>query len=92
MGTEDPKQKEFIDRYIQQLVLPGTEQSILLQLGILPIKITCLLIIIFENYNSITHRYAIDDDEIDPQTVETSKYYSPNRKALLFLVVMVAVK
>ena len=82
---EDPKQKEFIDRYIQQLVLPGTEQSILSSIRNITNKNYMPSYLSFSKTTIPLHiAYAIDDDEIDPETVENVLNIIPRTESFTF--------
>ena len=82
---EDPKQKEFIDRYIQQLVLPGTEQSILSSIRNITNKNYMPTYLSFSKTKIPLHiSYAIDDEEIDPKTVEDVLDVIPRTESFTF--------
>ena len=82
---EDPKQKEFIDRYIQQLVLPGTEQSILSSIRNIANKNYMPSYLSFAKTTIPLHiAYAIDDDEIDSETVENVLNIIPRTESFTF--------
>ena len=82
---EDPKQKEFIDRYIQQLVLPGTEQSILSSIRNIANKNYMPSYLSFAKTTIPLHiAYAIDDDEIDPETVKNVLNIIPRTESFTF--------
>tara|TARA_B100001057_G_scaffold230930_2_gene231167 strand:+ start:2192 stop:3115 length:924 start_codon:yes stop_codon:yes gene_type:complete len=82
---EDPNQKEFIERYIEQLVLPGTEHSILSSIQNITNRDYMPSYFSFSKTAIPLHiSYASDDDEIDPKTVEDVIKIIPRAESFTF--------
>ena len=78
-------QKVFIERYIEQLILPGTEQSILSSLRKVGSKDFYPSYLNFSKLNIPVHiSYANDDDEIDPASVQRVLEVTPHAESFIF--------
>ena len=82
-GNEN--QRIFIERYIEQLTLPGTEQSILSSLRNVGSKDFYSSYLKFSKLNIPVHiSYADDDDEIDPDSVQRILEITPHAESFIF--------
>ena len=78
-------QKVFIERYIEQLTLPGTEQSILSSLRNIGSKDFYPSYLNFSKLNIPVHiSYSNDDDEIDPASVRRVLEVTPHAESFIF--------
>tara|TARA_Y100001970_G_scaffold276011_1_gene378089 strand:+ start:549 stop:1454 length:906 start_codon:yes stop_codon:yes gene_type:complete len=78
-------QKVFIERYIEQLTLPGTEQSILSSLRNVGSKDFYPSYLNFSKLNIPVHiSYSNDDDEIDPASVRRVLEVTPHAESFIF--------
>ena len=78
-------QKIFIERYIKQLTLPGTEQSILSSLRNVGSKDFYPSYLNFSKLNIPVHiSYSNDDDEIDPASVRRVLEATPHAESFIF--------
>ena len=78
-------QRVFIERYIEQLTLPGTEQSILSSLRNVGSKDFYSSYLNFSKLNIPVHiSYADDDDEIDPISVQRILEVTPHAESFVF--------
>ena len=82
-GNEN--QSVFIEKYIEQLTLPGTEQSILSSLRNVGSKDFYPSYLNFSKLNIPVHiSYANDDDEIDPASVQRVLEVTPHAESFIF--------
>ena len=82
---ENEGQEEFINRYITQLSLPGTEYSLLSSVRNIANKDFLPDYKIFSESNIPIHiAYASDDDEIDPKTVNEVLKLIPDADTFVF--------
>tara|TARA_B100000945_G_C20337708_1_gene575787 strand:- start:565 stop:1164 length:600 start_codon:yes stop_codon:yes gene_type:complete len=82
---ENEGQEEFINRYITQLSLPGTEYSLLSSIQNIANKDFLPDYKIFSESNIPIHiAYASDDDEIDPKTVNDVLKLIPDADTFVF--------
>ena len=82
---ENEGQKDFINRYIAQLSLPGTEYSLLSSIRHIANKDFLPDYKIFSESNIPIHiAYASDDDEIDPKTVKEVLNLLPDADTFVF--------
>ena len=82
---ENEGQEEFINRYITQLSLPGTEYSLLSSIRNIANKDFLPDYKIFSESNIPIHiAYASDDDEIDPKTVNEVLKLIPDADTFVF--------
>ena len=82
---ENEGQEEFINRYITQLSLPGTEYSLLSSIRNIANKDFLPDYKIFSESNIPIHiAYASDDDEIDPKTVNDVLKLIPDADTFVF--------
>ena len=82
---ENEGQGEFINRYITQLSLPGTEYSLLSSIRNIANKDFLPDYKIFSESNIPIHiAYASDDDEIDPKTVDEVLKLIPDADTFVF--------
>ena len=82
---ENEGQEEFINRYITQLSLPGTEYSLLSSIRNIANKDFLPDYKIFSELNIPIHiAYASDDDEIDPKTVNEVLKLMPDTDTFVF--------
>ena len=82
---ENEGQEEFINRYITQLSLPGTEYSLLSSIRNIANKDFLPDYKIFSELNIPIHiAYASDDDEIDPKTVNDVLKLIPDADTFVF--------
>ena len=83
--TDNPEQRDLIDRYIAQLTLPGTEQSLLSSIRNIA---NTNFIPDYEKFSQsdipIHIAYASDDDEIDPKTVQRVLDLIPRAESFVF--------
>ncbi len=83
--TDNPEQRDLIDRYITQLTLPGTEQSLLSSIRNIA---NTDFITDYEKFSQsdipIHIAYASDDDEIDPKTVQQVLSLIPRAESFIF--------
>ena len=78
-------QRVFIERYIEQLTLPGTEQSILSSLRNVGSKDFYPSYLNFSKLNIPVHiSYSNDDDEIDPASVRRVLEVTPHAESFIF--------
>ena len=83
--SENESQRVFIERYIEQLTLPGTEQSILSSLRNVGSKDFYSSYLNFSKLNIPVHiSYAADDDEIDPISVQRILEVTPHAESFVF--------
>ncbi len=83
--TENENEKIFIERYINQLTLPGTEQSILSSLRNVGSKDFYPSYVNFSKLKIPVHiSYANDDDEIDPDSVQRVLEVTPHADSFIF--------
>ena len=84
-ARENQGQEEFINRYITQLSLPGTEYSPLSSIRNIANKDFLPDYKIFSESNIPIHiAYASDDDEIDPKTVNEVLKLIPDADTFVF--------
>ncbi len=82
---ENEGQEEFINRYIAQLSLPGTEYSLLSSIRNIANKDFLPDYKVFSELNIPIHiAYASDDDEIDPKTVNDVLKLIPDADTFVF--------
>ena len=82
---ENAGQEEFINRYITQLSLPGTEYSLLSSIRNIANKDFLPDYKVFSELNIPIHiAYASDDDEIDPKTVNDVLKLIPDADTFVF--------
>ena len=82
---ENEGQEEFINRYITQLSLPGTEYSLLSSIRNIANKDFLPDYKVFSELNIPIHiAYASDDDEIDPKTVNDVLKLIPDADTFVF--------
>ena len=82
---ENKGQEEFINRYITQLSLPGTEYSLLSSIRNIANKDFLPDYKVFSELNIPIHiAYASDDDEIDPKTVNDVLKLIPDADTFVF--------
>ncbi len=82
---ENEGQEEFINRYITQLSLPGTEYSLLSSIQNIANKDFLPDYKVFSELNIPIHiAYASDDDEIDPKTVNEVLKLIPDADTFVF--------
>ena len=82
---ENEGQEEFINRYITQLSLPGTEYSLLSSIQNIANKDFLPDYKVFSELNIPIHiAYASDDDEIDPKTVNDVLKLIPDADTFVF--------
>ena len=82
---ENEGQEEFINRYITQLALPGTEYSLLSSIRNIANKDFLPDYKVFSELNIPIHiAYASDDDEIDPKTVNEVLKLIPDADTFVF--------
>ena len=83
--TDNPEQRDLIDRYIAQLTLPGTEQSLLSSIRNIA---NTNFIPDYKKFSQsdipIHIAYASDDDEIDPKTVQQVLDLIPRAESFVF--------
>ena len=83
--TDNPEQRDLIDRYIVQLTLPGTEQSLLSSIRNIA---NTNFIPDYKKFSQsdipIHIAYASDDDEIDPKTVQRVLDLIPRAESFVF--------
>ena len=83
--TDNPEQRDLVDRYIAQLTLPGTEQSLLSSIRNIA---NTNFIPDYKKFSQsdipIHIAYASDDDEIDPKTVEQVLNLIPRAESFVF--------
>ena len=83
--TNNPEQRDLIDRYIVQLTLPGTEQSLLSSIRNIA---NTNFIPDYKKFSQsdipIHIAYASDDDEIDPKTVQRVLDLIPRAESFVF--------
>ena len=83
--TDNPAQKDLVNRYILQLTLPGTEQSILSSIRNIVNKNFLPDYEMFSQLDIPIHiSYASDDDEIDPKTVNDVLKLIPDADTFVF--------
>ena len=83
--SENESQRVFIERYIEQLTLPGTEQSILSSLRNVGSKDFYPSYLNFSKLNIPVHiSYSNDDDEIDPVSVRRVLEVTPHAESFIF--------
>ena len=83
--TDNPAQKDLVNRYILQLTLPGTEQSLLSSIRNIVNKNFLPDYEIFSQLDIPIHiSYASDDDEIDPKTVQQVLNLIPRAESFIF--------
>ena len=83
--TDNPAQKDLVNRYILQLTLPGTEQSILSSIRNIVNKNFLPDYEMFSQLDIPIHiSYASDDDEIDPKTVQQVLNLIPRAESFIF--------
>ena len=84
-ARENQGQEEFINRYITQLSLPGTEYSLLSSIRNIANKDFLPDYKVFSELNIPIHiAYASDDDEIDPKTVNDVLKLIPDADTFVF--------
>ena len=84
-ALENEGQEEFINRYIAQLSLPGTEYSLLSSIRNIANKDFLPDYKVFSELNIPIHiAYASDDDEIDPKTVNDVLKLIPDADTFVF--------
>ena len=84
-ALENEGQEEFINRYITQLSLPGTEYSLLSSIRNIANKDFLPDYKVFSELNIPIHiAYASDDDEIDPKTVNDVLKLIPDADTFVF--------
>ena len=82
---ENEGQEEFINRYITQLSLPGTEYSLLSSIRNIANKDFLPDYKVFSELNIPIHiAYASDDDEIDPKTINDVLKLIPDADTFVF--------
>ena len=82
---ENEGQEEFINQYITQLSLPGTEYSLLSSIRNIANKDFLPDYKVFSELNIPIHiAYASDDDEIDPKTVNDVLKLIPDADTFVF--------
>ena len=83
--TNNPEQRDLVDRYIAQLTLPGTEQSLLSSIRNIA---NTNFIPDYKKFSQsdipIHIAYASDDDEIDPKTVQRVLDLIPRAESFVF--------
>ena len=83
--TDNPEQRDLVDRYIAQLTLPGTEQSLLSSIRNIA---NTNFIPDYKKFSQsdipIHIAYASDDDEIDPKTVQQVLSLIPRAESFIF--------
>ena len=83
--TNNPEQRDLIDRYIVQLTLPGTEQSLLSSIRNIA---NTNFIPDYKKFSQsdipIHIAYASDDGEIDPKTVQQVLSLIPRAESFVF--------
>jgi len=83
--TDNPEQRDLVDRYIAQLTLPGTEQSLLSSIRNIA---NTNFIPDYKKFSQsdipIHIAYASDDDEIDPKTVQQVLSLIPRAESFVF--------
>ena len=83
--TNNPEQRDLVDRYIAQLTLPGTEQSLLSSIRNIA---NTNFIPDYKKFSQsdipIHIAYASDDDEIDPKTVQQVLSLIPRAESFIF--------
>ena len=83
--TDNPEQRDLVDRYIAQLTLPGTEQSLLSSIRNI---VNTNFIPDYKKFSQldipIHIAYASDDDEIDPKTVQQVLSLIPRAESFVF--------
>ena len=83
--TDNPAQKDLVNRYILQLTLPGTEQSLLSSIRNIVNKNFLPDYEVFSQLDIPIHiSYASDDDEIDPKTVQQVLNLIPRAESFIF--------
>ena len=83
--TDNPEQRDLVERYIAQLTLPGTEQSLLSSIRNI---VNTNFIPDYKKFSQfdipIHIAYASDDDEIDPKTVQRVLDLIPRAESFVF--------
>ncbi len=83
--TDNPEQRDLVERYIAQLTLPGTEQSLLSSIRNI---VNTNFIPDYKKFSQfdipIHIAYASDDDEIDPKTVQQVLSLIPRAESFVF--------
>ena len=83
--SEDKSQRIFIEKYIKQLTLPGTEQSILSSLRNVASENFYPSYVNFSKLNIPIHiSYASDDEEINPASVQSVLEATPHAENFIF--------
>ncbi len=83
--NDNPEQRDLVERYIGQLTLPGTEQSLLSSIRNI---VNTNFIPDYKKFSQldipIHIAYASDDDEIDPKTVQQVLSLIPRAESFVF--------